>query len=238
MLCLTAFGQSSWSRKLANCVDLPCAIDTDFFVPRRVEHFLHGEQDLAGCEECLVVPAHRTLADNTAFMKRLVLLLGRRRQCHLLFLCDSTGTWQALSAGVQTLPQELGLRMHVFGSVSAATFRTLLQLGSVLCVPPQSRLPASTVLEAMSCGTVPVFFGREWSTATFGKEAVQLAEYHGRPDEAFARLEHLLEDRKLVQELASGPGRTLWSTTRKPAWRPFMPPPGFSVPRPAGQGDR
>ena len=201
VLCLTAFGQSSWSRKLANCVDLPCAIDTGFFVPRRVEHFLHGEQDLAGCEECLVVPAHRTLADTTAFMKRLVLLLGRRRQCHLRFLCVSTGTWQALSAGVQTLPPELGLRMHVFGSVSSATFRTLLQLGSVLCVPPQSRLPASTVLEAMSCGTVPVLFGREWSTATFGKEAVQLADYHDRPDEAFARLEHLLEDRKLLQEL-------------------------------------
>lgn len=73
--------------------------------------------------------------------------------------CARSRSWQALSAGVQALSQDFALRMHVFGSVSAATCRTLLQLGSVFCVPPESCLPASFVPEAMSCGIVSVLLG-------------------------------------------------------------------------------
>lgn len=169
-------------------VTLPYPVDTDYFSPLAP----NGATGLnAGAR---VLCAVRDAADVWQMLRLAEALLAQCPDCRLVLLCESAAGRESLVELGASLPAGI----EVPERLSLNAYRDLLRTAAVITAPDAACLPASVLLEAMSCGVVPVLAGDEgqwpvlrqgggclWCRA--GSLVPTLAEALGQPQE-LARL--------------------------------------------------
>lgn len=169
-------------------VSLPYPVDTDYFSPLAP----NGATGLnAGAR---VLCAVRDAADVWQMLRLAEALLAQCPDCRLVLLCESAAGRESLVELGASLPAGI----EVPERLSLNAYRDLLRTAAVITAPDAACLPASVLLEAMSCGVVPVLAGDEgqwpvlrqgggclWCRA--GSLVPTLAEALGQPQE-LARL--------------------------------------------------
>lgn len=169
-------------------VTLPYPVDTDYFSPL-APNGVTGSN--AGAR---VLCAVRDAADVGRLLRLAEALLERRPDCRPVLLCESASGRERLAALAASLPSGV----EVPERLSLPVYRDALRTAAVITAPDAACLPASVLLEAMSCGVVPVLAGDEgqwpvlrqgggclWCRA--GRLVPTLAEALGQPQE-LARL--------------------------------------------------
>ena len=169
-------------------VTLPYPVDTDYFAPAGDGACRRAEGD--GQVLCAV----RDAADAGRLLRLAENLLDQRPECRLTLLCESAAGRERLAALAASLPSGV----EVPERLSLPVYRDALRTAAVITAPDAACLPASVLLEAMSCGVVPVLAGDEgqwpvlrqgggclWCRA--GSLVPTLAEALGQPQE-LARL--------------------------------------------------
>lgn len=82
-------------------------------------------------------------------------LLERRPDCRPVLLCESAAGRERLAALAASLPSGV----EVPERLSLPVYRDMLRTAAVITAPDAACLPVSVLLEAMSCGVVPVLAG-------------------------------------------------------------------------------
>ena len=124
-------------------VTLPYPVDTDYFSPLAP----NGATGLnAGAR---VLCAVRDATDVWQMLRLAEALLAQCPDCRLVLLCES-------AAGRESLA-ELGASLPA--GIEVKDYRDLLRTAAVITAPAAACLSAPVLLEAMSCGVVPVLAG-------------------------------------------------------------------------------
>lgn len=185
---LTAGRPHPYGERVPHAVALPYPVDTDYFAPAGDGAGRRADGD------GLVLCAVRDAADVGRLLRLAEALLERRPDCRPVLLCESASGRERLAALAASLPSGV----EVPERLSLPVYRDALRTAAVITAPDAACLPASVLLEAMSCGVVPVLAGDEgqwpvlrqgggclWCRA--GRLVPTLAEALGQPQE-LARL--------------------------------------------------
>lgn len=130
-------------------VTLPYPVDTDYFSPL-TPNGASGPQ--AGTR---ILCAARDAADVWQMLRLAENLLDQRPGCRLTLLCESATGRERLAALATALPPGVSMPERL----SLRAYRDLLRTAAVITAPEASCLSAPVLLEAMSCGVVPVLAG-------------------------------------------------------------------------------
>lgn len=130
-------------------VTLPYPVDTDYFAPAGDGACRRAEGD--GQVLCAV----RDAADAGRLLRLAENLLDQRPECRLTLLCESATGRERLAALATALPPGVSMPERL----SLRAYRDLLRTAAVITAPEASCLSAPVLLEAMSCGVVPVLAG-------------------------------------------------------------------------------
>lgn len=130
-------------------VTLPYPVDTDYFAPAGDGACRRAEGD--GQVLCAV----RDAADAGRLLRLAEKLLDQRPECRLTLLCESATGRERLAALATALPPGVSMPERL----SLRAYRDLLRTAAVITAPEASCLSAPVLLEAMSCGVVPVLAG-------------------------------------------------------------------------------
>lgn len=125
---------------------LPYPVDTDYFAPAGDGAGRRADGD------GLVLCAVRDAADVGRLLRLAEALLERRPDCRPVLLCESAAGRERLAALAASLPSGV----EVPERLSLPVYRDALRTAAVITAPDAACLPASVLLEAMSCGVVPV----------------------------------------------------------------------------------
>lgn len=129
-------------------VTLPYPVDTDYFSPLAQS----GVAPQAGAR---ILCAARDAADVWQMLRLAEVLLAQCPGCRLVLLCESAAGREALAALGTSLPSGI----EVPERLSLLAYRDLLRTAAVITAPAAACLSAPVLLEAMSCGVVPVLAG-------------------------------------------------------------------------------
>ena len=140
-VCTGAGEGSLFSSRLAHGLDAPCAVNTEWFSPGGT-----GGPEFALFHTGRLGPEEAVHAVGG--------LLEERGRCHAAVLCEGRAVWERWKEAREAMPQKE--RLHLPGTLSLEQYRNLLRAASLLVCLPGSAPPASTLLEAMSCGVLPV----------------------------------------------------------------------------------
>ena len=128
---------------------LPYPVDTDYFSPLAP----NGATGLnAGAR---VLCAVRDAADVWQMLRLAEALLAQSPGCRLVLLCESAAGRESLVEIGASLPAGI----EVPERLSLNAYRDLLRTAAVITAPAAACLSAPVLLEAMSCGVVPVLTG-------------------------------------------------------------------------------
>lgn len=128
---------------------LPYPVDTDYFSPLAP----NGATGLnAGAR---VLCAVRDAADVWQMLRLAEALLAQSPGCRLVLLCESAAGRESLAELGASLPAGI----EVPERLSLNAYRDLLRTAAVITSPAAACLSAPVLLEAMSCGVVPVLAG-------------------------------------------------------------------------------
>ena len=128
---------------------LPYPVDTDYFSPLAP----NGATGLnAGAR---VLCAVRDAADVWQMLRLAEALLAQSPGCRLVLLCESAAGRESLVEIGASLPAGI----EVPERLSLNAYRDLLRTAAVITAPAAACLSAPVLLEAMSCGVVPVLAG-------------------------------------------------------------------------------
>lgn len=128
---------------------LPYPVDTDYFSPLAP----NGATGLnAGAR---VLCAVRDAADVWQMLRLAEALLAQCPDCRLVLLCESAAGRESLAELGASLPAGI----EVPERLSLNAYRDLLRTAAVITAPAAACLSAPVLLEAMSCGVVPVLAG-------------------------------------------------------------------------------
>ncbi|WP_303950225.1 hypothetical protein [Desulfovibrio piger] len=130
-------------------VSLPYPVDTDYFSPL-TPNGASGPQ--AGTR---VLCAARDAADVWQMLRLAEVLLAQCPGCRLVLLCESAAGRESLAELGLSLPPGVSMPERL----SLRAYRDLLRTATVITAPEASCLSAPVLLEAMSCGVVPVLAG-------------------------------------------------------------------------------
>lgn len=130
-------------------VTLPYPVDTDYFAPAGDGACRRAEGD--GQVLCAV----RDAADAGRLLRLAEKLLDQRPECRLTLLCESATGRERLAALATALPPGVSMPERL----SLRAYRDLLRTAAVITAPAAACLSAPVLLEAMSCGVVPVLAG-------------------------------------------------------------------------------
>lgn len=136
-------------------VTLPYPVDTDYFSPLIPD----GSTGLKGGRRVLC--AVRDAADVWQMLRLAEALLAQCPDCRLVLLCESAAGRESLAALGASLPSGI----EVPERLSLKDYRDLLRTAAIITAPAAASLSVSVLLEAMSCGVVPVLAGdaARWS---------------------------------------------------------------------------
>jgi len=192
---LTAGEPGPWADRLANAVELPCPVDTDFFSPAKAEPVFHEGVPLGGRRKTVLFEITGAEASSD-LIRAAISLVGIRSDCHAVLLCRDDTQRQLLRENLARLsvPDK---RLLVPRSLSLRVYRNLLTTSAALVFGSSPR--PSTLLEAMSCGTVPVlppsFFPHGRSRLRQDQNMVQCRE--ASPDALAVLLDSLMNSARL-----------------------------------------
>ena len=130
-------------------VTLPYPVDTDYFSPL-APNGVTGSN--AGAR---VLCAVRDAADVWQMLRLAEALLAQCPDCRLVLLCESAAGRESLAELGASLPAGI----EVPERLSLNAYRDLLRTAAVITSPAAACLSAPVLLEAMSCGVVPVLAG-------------------------------------------------------------------------------
>lgn len=130
-------------------VTLPYPVDTDYFSPLSSNGFAGPK---AGAR---VLCAVRDTADVWPMLRLAESLLAQCPDCRLVLLCESAAGRESLAELGVALPSGI----EVPERLSLQAYRDLLRTAAVITAPAAACLSAPVLLEAMSCGVVPVLAG-------------------------------------------------------------------------------
>lgn len=130
-------------------VTLPYPVDTDYFAPAGDGACRRAEGD--GQVLCAV----RDAADAGRLLRLAEKLLDQRPGCRLVLLCESAAGRESLAELGASLPSGI----EVPERLSLKDYRDLLRTAAIITAPAAACLSAPVLLEAMSCGVVPVLAG-------------------------------------------------------------------------------
>ncbi len=130
-------------------VSLPYPVDTDYFSPL-TPNGASGPQ--AGTR---ILCAARDAADVWQMLRLAEVLLAQCPGCRLVLLCESAAGRESLAELGLSLPTGI----EVPERLSLQDYRDLLRTAAVITAPAAACLSAPVLLEAMSCGVVPVLAG-------------------------------------------------------------------------------
>ena len=130
-------------------VSLPYPVDTDYFSPL-TPNGASGPQ--AGTR---ILCAARDAADVWQMLRLAEVLLAQCPGCRLVLLCESAAGRESLAELGLSLPTGI----EVPERLSLQAYRDLLRTAAVITAPAAACLSAPVLLEAMSCGVVPVLAG-------------------------------------------------------------------------------
>lgn len=146
---LTAGRPHPYGERVPHAVALPYPVDTDYFAP---------DGDGAGRRadgDGLVLCAVRDAADVGQMLRLAEVLLAQCPGCRLVLLCESAAGRESLAELGASLPSGI----EVPERLSLKDYRDLLRTAAVITAPASACLSAPVLLEAMSCGVVPVLAG-------------------------------------------------------------------------------
>lgn len=143
---LTAGRPHPYGERVPHAVALPYPVDTDYFAPAGDGAGRRADGD------GLVLCAVRDAADVGRLLRLAEALLERRPDCRPVLLCESAAGRERLAALAASLPSGV----EVPERLSLPVYRDALRTAAVITAPDAACLPASVLLEAMSCGVVPV----------------------------------------------------------------------------------
>ena len=146
---LTAGRPHPYGERVPHAVALPYPVDTDYFAPAGDGAGRRADGD------GLVLCAVRDAADVGRLLRLAEALLERRPDCRPVLLCESAAGRERLAALAASLPSGV----EVPERLSLPVYRDALRTAAVITAPDAACLPASVLLEAMSCGVVPVLAG-------------------------------------------------------------------------------
>lgn len=127
-------------------MSLPYPVDTDYFSPL-TPNGASGPQ--AGTR---ILCAARDAADVWQMLRLAEVLLAQCPGCRLVLLCESAAGRESLAELGLSLPTGI----EVPERLSLQAYRDLLRTAAVITAPAAACLSAPVLLEAMSCGVVPV----------------------------------------------------------------------------------
>lgn len=127
-------------------VILPYPVDTDYFAP------LAPSGTTSPGAGARVLCAVRDAADVGRLLRLAEALLERRPDCRPVLLCESAAGRESLAEIGASLPAGI----EVPERLSLQAYRDLLRTAAVITAPAAACLSAPVLLEAMSCGVVPV----------------------------------------------------------------------------------
>ena len=130
-------------------VSLPYPVDTDYFSPL-IPNGSSGPQ--AGPR---ILCAARDAADVWQMLRLADTLLAQSPNRRLVLLCESAAGRESLAELGASLPAGI----EVPERLSLNAYRDLLRTAAVITAPAAACLSAPVLLEAMSCGVVPVLAG-------------------------------------------------------------------------------
>lgn len=130
-------------------MSLPYPVDTDYFSPL-TPNGASGPQ--AGTR---ILCAARDAADVWQMLRLAEVLLAQCPGCRLVLLCESAAGRESLAELGLSLPTGI----EVPERLSLQAYRDLLRTAAVITAPAAACLSAPVLLEAMSCGVVPVLAG-------------------------------------------------------------------------------
>ena len=130
-------------------VILPYPVDTDYFAP------LAPSGTTSPGAGARVLCAVRDAADVWPMLRLAEALLAQCPDCRLVLLCESAAGRESLAELGASLPAGI----EVPERLSLNAYRDLLRTAAVITAPAAACLSAPVLLEAMSCGVVPVLAG-------------------------------------------------------------------------------
>lgn len=130
-------------------VSLPYPVDTDYFAP------LAPSGTTGPNAGARVLCAVRDAADVWRMLRLAEALLAQCPDCRPALLCESAAGRESLAGLGTSLPSGI----EVPERLSLKDYRDLLRTAAVITAPAASCLSAPVLLEAMSCGVVPVLAG-------------------------------------------------------------------------------
>ena len=146
---LTAGRPHPYGERVPHAVALPYPVDTDYFAPAGDGAGRRADGD------GLVLCAVRDAADVWQMLRLAEALLAQSPGCRLVLLCESAAGRESLAELGASLPAGI----EVPERLSLKDYRDLLRTAAVITAPAAACLSAPVLLEAMSCGVVPVLAG-------------------------------------------------------------------------------
>ena len=146
---LTAGRPHPYGERVPHAVALPYPVDTDYFAPAGDGAGRRADGD------GLVLCAVRDAADVWQMLRLAEALLAQSPGCRLVLLCESAAGRESLAELGASLPAGIGVPERL----SLKDYRDLLRTAAVITAPAAACLSAPVLLEAMSCGVVPVLAG-------------------------------------------------------------------------------
>lgn len=143
---LTAGRPHPYGERVPHAVALPYPVDTDYFAPAGDGAGRRADGD------GLVLCAVRDAADVWQMLRLAEALLAQSPGCRLVLLCESAAGRESLAELGASLPAGI----EVPERLSLKDYRDLLRTATVITAPAAACLSAPVLLEAMSCGVVPV----------------------------------------------------------------------------------
>ena len=187
--------------RLKHAVELPYAVNTRQFAPGNFEALEQDGLDLTALPELLVLAVSRTLAQSSTLSLLLEHLCTLRPRCHVLLFCDTLATQGNMRTLCPTLAAGRAGRLHVSGMLSLNKYKTLLSQAAAWVYPPDSRVQAVSLLEAMSCGAALILSKDSFASPLLQDgDNVLFLEEKG-PREFARRLDGLLNQKNLLQKV-------------------------------------
>lgn len=146
---LTAGRPHPYGERVPHAVALPYPVDTDYFAPAGDGAGRRADGD------GLVLCAVRDAADVWQMLRLAEALLAQSPGCRLVLLCESAAGRESLVELGASLPAGI----EVPERLSLNAYRDLLRTAAVITSPAAACLSTPVLLEAMSCGVVPVLAG-------------------------------------------------------------------------------
>ena len=130
-------------------MSLPYPVDTDYFSP------LMPRGSSGSKSGARILCAARDAADVWQMLRLAEVLLAQCPGCRLVLLCESATGRESLAELGLSLPTGIEIPERL----SLQAYRDLLRTAAVITAPAAACLSAPVLLEAMSCGVVPVLAG-------------------------------------------------------------------------------